>query len=319
MLENKLWKRKCTIKIQGEGNGNNDSEIDVSNLKCVFNIQTDLNNISTCAFEIYNVNSATENFIVKNGYGLIISAGYEDERFGAIFEGTILQAITTIEEENFKISILAMCGDSTMEQNFIKLSCNSVKTRDQLKLMGDNAQKPVDINISSEVKDNELPRGKTYFNTVSKYLKDITRRINNVFYKLVKEQTSNEANSPKAKIEIKGIDENTETIKAVEISPETGLIGVPQVSDEGVVIRTLLDPRFIIDGQVKLKNSLIQRNLIAPNNGSYYQQYANISETGDYRIMFVRHTGDTYGDTWISEIICKGPNSMFVDGRGVIR
>lgn len=323
-----LWKRKCKIYIKATNNAVNDKELDVSNLKCLFTVEKKLGGFSIakemCTFEIYNVNPETERIILENGYGLIIEAGYENGRYGKIFEGDILQAVNTIEEENFKITILAMSGQEEIASNFVMCSTNSTTRKEQMKIMGQKARVPIQIEDKTEDNstDNELPRGKVFFNSVEKYYSDFGRRMGNVFFyldtmrKKSKEETATEQT---AKIIMKSFEEMNNITTAVELSPNTGLIGVPQVSDSGVIIKCLLDPRFTIEGYVKLTNSMINRGLAQPLSGQGYTQKAMIDPDGEYKIFSIKHMGDTYGDTWITELIGVGRNHKLIDTYGVAK
>lgn len=324
-----LWKRKCKIYIKATKNAVNDTELEVSNLKCLFTIEKKLGGFSIakemCTFEIYNVNPETEQIILENGYGLIIEAGYKNGRYGKIFEGDIVQAVNTIEEENFKITILAMGGQEEIASNFIKCSTNSTTRKEQMKIMGQKARIPIEIEDKTEeisTEDNELPRGKVFFNSVEKYYSDYGRRVGNVFFYLdTMRKKSKEVSAVEqtAKIIMKSLTETTDKMSAVELSPDTGLIGVPQVSDSGVIIKCLLDPRFTIEGYVKITNSMINRGLAQPLTGQGYNQKAMIDPEGEYKIFSIKHMGDTYGDTWITEIVGVGRNHKLIDTYGVVK
>lgn len=326
MDNSKLWKRKCKIYIKATNNAVSDIAVDISNLKCLFTIEKKLGGFSIakemCTFEVYNVNPETEKIILKDGYGLTIEAGYENGRYGKIFEGDIIQAVNTIEEENFKITILAMSGQEEIASNFVKCSTNSSTRKEQLKIMGQKARIPIQIEDKTEdySTDNELPRGKVFFNSVEKYYSDYGRRMGNIFFyldsmrKKTKDSTETEQ---KAKIVIQSLMNVISNMSAIELSPETGLIGIPQVCDNGVIIKCLLDPRLTIEGYVKLKDSMIQRGLVQPFSGQGFNQTAMIDPESEYKIYSIKHMGDTYGDTWISEVIGVGRNHKLIDTYGV--
>lgn len=76
---------------------------------------------------------------------------------------------------------------------------------------------------------------------------------------------------------------------AVLVSQDTGMIGAPEVSDDGLIITTLLNPAIRIGGLVRV-------------------QSITESFNGDYKTVSISHCGDTYGDEWLTTITGIGGN-----------
>ena len=108
--------------------------------------------------------------------------------------------------------------------------------------------------------------------------------------------------------------------EAVDINVLTGLIGVPQQTDEGINVKCLLNNRIKIGGRIRLNNAevlqLLQQN---PDAAPIpYSQWAGIqnlaalngAETGDglYRAFVVDHEGDSRGNPWFTNLICLAVN-----------
>jgi len=73
---------------------------------------------------------------------------------------------------------------------------------------------------------------------------------------------------------------------AVVLSPTSGLIGSPQAGTKGEVkARALLLPGLKPKRQVEIKSELV---------------------SGMYVITKAKYTGDTSGNDWYADIICKG-------------
>lgn len=67
----------------------------------------------------------------------------------------------------------------------------------------------------------------------------------------------------------------------VEVSPETGLLESPSITEDGARCRTLLNPRFKLGGIVDLKSEAL---------------------TGTYKIIALTHEGDNWTGRFLSEL-----------------
>jgi hypothetical protein len=114
-----------------------------------------------------------------------------------------------------------------------------------------------------------------------------------------------------------------------EISVSTGLIGVPEQTQAGINIRTLLNPNIKVGSLIKL-NSQINRfrfNLdypsqstnpqtllqtqIAPNIGPNTGNPSD--QQGLYYVMVANHSGNTRGENWYSDLICLSADATLVN------
>ena len=96
--------------------------------------------------------------------------------------------------------------------------------------------------------------------------------------------------------------------EAFLLTPDTGLIGMPTQSVDGIHVRALLNPCFRAGAQVKLQNSSI---VMAQINPAYADVTYNapIDLDGAYKIYSVSHTGDTRGNDYYTDMICTGLNT----------
>ena len=83
----------------------------------------------------------------------------------------------------------------------------------------------------------------------------------------------------------------------IELSPESGLIGVPAQNDFGVTIRCLLNPKIKINSMVHVDNSLIRNQQFEQGQVVY-----SLDNDGIYRVVQVTHIGDTRGNDWYTEV-----------------
>ena len=106
----------------------------------------------------------------------------------------------------------------------------------------------------------------------------------------------------------------------VKINSGTGLIGVPEQTDQGIRVTCLLNSKIRIGGRVELNNAeiaqLMQQNPnaapIAYNQWAGFQYIAAISgkQDGDgaYRAFVVEHEGDSRGHQWYTTLTCLAIN-----------
>lgn len=95
----------------------------------------------------------------------------------------------------------------------------------------------------------------------------------------------------------------------VLISPSTGLIGVPEQTQNGLTIRVLLNPSTRIGQLVRVDATINKAKLslhtkeIAVNR--FLQQSALLeSASGLYYVMRADHSGDTRGEEWYTDLTC---------------
>jgi hypothetical protein len=97
--------------------------------------------------------------------------------------------------------------------------------------------------------------------------------------------------------------------EAIVIGPQSGLVGIPEATDNGVVVHTLLNPDLTIGTSVLIDSSLIVQtvtlNHFRPDLGFVFET----SNLNLYRVLAIDHTGDTRGQEWYSDITCIALNA----------
>lgn len=91
----------------------------------------------------------------------------------------------------------------------------------------------------------------------------------------------------------------------VVLTSQSGLIGTPTQTFQGIEIKSLLNPLVRAGGQVKIDNaSLVTMKQNFPLLGQQTEIVAGEDRDGLYSTRMVTHTGDTRGDEWYTEMIC---------------
>jgi hypothetical protein len=113
------------------------------------------------------------------------------------------------------------------------------------------------------------------------------------------------------------------------ISVSTGLIGVPEQTQSGINIKTLMNSTYKVGQLVQLNSQINQfryaldfpsqttntaialQNQIAPNIGPNTGNPSD--QQGLYYIMVANHTGDTRGENWYTDLTCLSVDATLVN------
>lgn len=284
----------------------NDTAVDVSALKCVFKTQQTNETAATlCTLTVYNMNARAEGDIICEGFQIKIEAGYQEAQYGEIFTGDIVQIFRNRENGiDYRLEIIALRGVLMFDTNYVRSTLAAGSTaRDEIKAIAENADKKIEIGeISPYLNQHPLPRGKVLFGTPAKYYRDIC--------------IHNEANywlDTDDKFIIKKVSDEIPEDQVLVLTPTTGLVGTPQYGDDGIHIKMLLDARVKLQSMIKIDNELIQRqalsyDLSGKGNNNQLPQTSQFDQDGEYQVFSVAHSGDTWGDTWLTEVVGIGRN-----------
>jgi hypothetical protein len=89
---------------------------------------------------------------------------------------------------------------------------------------------------------------------------------------------------------------------AILISPSTGMVGAPTVTDKGFKVKTLLNWQYKIGGAVKIDSAYAQMKAKKLLNSKTSAQRARLPPNGICKVVKITHTGDTRGNDWYSEL-----------------
>ena len=304
---NIIWQRRVQLLI-----GQDDGQwLDVSELRIRFHVEQALvGKPGHAVITVNNMANDTAQRIQREGAPVILQAGHEGNA-GMIFRGTAIQIRRGRESQTDTfLEITAIDGDIAYMYATVNVSMAAGWTHtDQLKEMQKGMQaKGVDPGYTGELYQNKAVRGKALFGAVRDHMHDFS----------VSTGTEWAINMGKMDVvPVGGILPD----EAFLLTPDTGLIGMPTQSVDGIHVRALLNPCFRAGAQVKLQNSSI---VMAQINPAYADVTYNapIDLDGAYKIYSVSHTGDTRGNDYYTDMICTGLNtppplsSVFVETVG---
>lgn len=259
--------RKCSLIVAGMDQG-----LDLSGLRIRFSVKrSDAQTPNAAEIRVYNLAPNTVRQIRDEFTRVILQAGYE-ENFGVIFDGDIKQ-VKFGREGGTDTYVDIAAGDGDAAYNFAVVNTTlaaGARQSDQIRAaLAPMAERGVTAGYIDTSDDRALPRGKAMFGMSRDYLRRSA------------DTTATTWSIQDRKVQFV---KRTGLLpgQAVALSSATGLVGVPEVTNEGVYIRSLLNPLLVIGGQVQVSGST--------------------DADGIYRILVVEHTGDTHGNEWYSTI-----------------
>lgn len=291
---NIIWQRRVQLLI-----GQDDGQwLDVSELRIRFHVEQALvGKPGHAVITVNNMANDTAQRIQREGAPVILQAGHEGNA-GLIFRGTAIQIRRGRESQTDTfLEITAIDGDVAYMYATVNVSMAAGWTHtDQLKEMQKGMQaKGVDPGYTGELYQTKAVRGKALFGAVRDHMHDFS----------VSTGTEWAINMGKMDVvPVGGILPD----EAFLLTPDTGLIGIPTQSVDGIHVRALLNPCFRAGAQVKLQNSSILEAQINPAYADVTYN-APLDRDGAYKIYSVSHVGDTRGNDYYTDMICAGLNT----------
>ena len=301
-LNSQTWLRKWEVLIDNSDEGSSKTtRIDISALRCVFTIKVQRDGRKYCALQIFNMKPSTESLILKKGLNIKISAGYQTSRYGVIFNGQIVQSYRNRNNGVDWITEIFAISGKAVTQGIAKLAiAASSEPREILNKVAENSDMTFKIGkVSDKLNNQKFPCARIIFGSVRKVIRQLT-------YFDDTRPVINENN----KVDIVSPSDKIPANMAIHLTPQTGLIGSPVYSDDGIVIPMLLDSRVNINSLIKIDNNIIERkqanfdiDAAFSENSNLVNQNMLFDKVEEYSVAAITHEGDTYGDIWKTEVI----------------
>ena len=272
--------------------------IDFSELRATFTIKRgDVQTPNTADVRLWNVRRDTAALVTKEFTRIVIQAGYEGN-FGLIFDGTIKQArLGRADAKNSYIDITAADGDGAYNFSTMAVSLAGGATPDDAvqAFVQAMAQHGVEAGYAPQLSRNGSPRGRVYYGLTRDELRDFAE-AQDVLWSI---QDGRLVLIPKTSYMPGDVP---------LISAATGLIGVPEQTQNGIQMRVLINPaikigqlvrhqgnvnpfRFSLDNRSQASNGLLASSIKTNADGLYY-------------VMKAEYTGDTRGEAWYADLTC---------------
>lgn len=296
----KLYKRKLSLVV-----ANNATGLELGELHVLFSIgQSDTSTPNNARIRIYNLKDETSKAIQKEFTRVVLQAGYEDGPYGVIFDGTIKQVRRGRENQTDKyLDILA--ADSDIPYNFGTVNAALAAGATQQEVLETLAQGMGltlgDVGDLSNA--GALPRGKVLFG-------------------MGRTMMQNFATTQKGRWSMQNgklvfiPDTSYINKEPIELTSFTGLIGLPEQTEQGISARALLNPDIQIGVPVFINNASIQRAQFDVSYGAV-NYFPTISLDGLYRVMVSEFVGDSRGEDWYTDMVCLSIDKSAPVDQGV--
>jgi len=291
--------------------------IELGALRVVFEVRRgDTQTPNSCDVRVYNTNDNTSNALRHRGASeftqLSLKVAYQGQPLAQIFYGSIKQVRQGREDQkNSYIAITAADGDEAY--NFapiaLTLAAGSTPQTAVQAMLGVMAQaalgsptggsggQPITQGYSPTLNPNRSIRGRCYYGAARDELRNLAAN----------QDCSWSIQEGKLTfIPLTGYIPGAPVL----ITPSTGLIGVPEQTQNGLMVRVLLNPAIKIGQTIKLDSTDINQlrfgidTQSVGSNLSLQQGAAKQNADGLYYVMRAEHFGDTRGTAWYSDLTC---------------
>ena len=273
----------------------------------------------TAEIRVYNLKETTAVNVINEFNTVVLQAGYVNGHYGIIFQGQIKQFRRGRESaiDSF-LDIFAADGDSVFNASF--LNKTTPKEQNNVVQQGkDYAQAAADqsngqVTVGPDVKGGSIypfggtmpgDRSATAYGSLMSAMREHGRTTGSVW----SVQNGVIQNLPRTMYKPGDI---------VVINSGTGMIGVPEVTQDGIHVTTLLNPGYWVKGIVKIDNDTLNQYFLPGGKSGmsglfaygdyghdpYQVPYATTRQDGQYCILVIDHEGDTRGQPWYSHLIC---------------
>ena len=285
------------ILADGDGKG-----IDFADFKVEFRIHRgDVQTPNSLDARIFNVAPSTANKIgLKEFTQVAVQAGYENN-YGLIFQGGIRQARKgRLNAKDSYIDLTCADGDEAYLYSNMALSLAASPNSAQNSLqafLASMAAQGITAGYSPTLKGTGMVRGQVFYGLTRDELRQFA--VNNDVQWSIQD----------GKLVLIP---NTSYIPGAPIlvSAQTGMIGVPEQTENGIDVRVLLNPSIKIGSLIQVQGTVSQfRQSLTVGQSQVAQQGALqtslfLDVNGLYYVMSVDHEGDTRGQAWYSNLVC---------------
>lgn len=297
-MNNQFGRKVGLLVFSGE------NALDLSNFKIQFRTENaDQESPNNAVIRVYNLSKTTIKKIKGEFNEVVLNAGYESGNYGVIFQGTIKQYKEgKVTATDTFLDILAADGDIAYNQGIVSMTLAKGHTpNDQIQAVTNSIEvKGLDTgNLKIDLQHVPSIRGAVLFGMARAKFRNLASNL---------DASWSIQDGKVVFMDNRGYAEG----EAVKINVGTGLIGVPEQTDEGIRVKCLLNSRLRIGGLIHLNNSeitqLMQQNPDSTplkfNQWAGFQPLAPLSPDGFYRAFVVTHEGDNRSGPWYSDIIC---------------
>lgn len=284
------WMRQCSLVV-GDASGRG---LELGELRMVFGVSKGaLETPNSAVIRVYNPSEDTAATIRREFSKVVLQAGYKDG-MGLIFSGTIRQ-VRRGRENGTDTWLEIIAADGDWAYNFAVVNTTLAagsKPADRMQVcQAAFAEKGIQEGYMADPGGNGLPRGKVMYGMARQHMREA---------------------AADSGCEWSFQDGAVQVVKAagylpgdaVTLTHETGLVGTPEQTNEGIKVRCLLNPSLRVGGRIRLDNRSVLQ--LKTDLGFRAIFPPRLDRDGLYRILRLDFTGDTRGNDWYADALCIG-------------
>ncbi|WP_446906156.1 baseplate hub protein [Acinetobacter baumannii] len=302
--------RNCRLTIQVDNNA--PDALDFSKFKITFVVSQPTNEQPKAAeIYIYNLSSQTMNLLAgvgdsKKDTQVILACSYDNDEPEVIFKGSVFQFRRGRSSPvDTYLCVLAISGDQVRNGAVINQSVPAGTPIHGLsELIEEEVKKyGIDVGEIAALSDQKYPRGRVLFGSLHGYIEKIGKE-NNVTYDYSD-----------------GVLTSTELDKysiqpMFVLTANTGMVGMPQLTSEGLVVKCLLNPKLKRKDRIQIDLTNLQsENFDISYGGQQVDQPQKTPKLatnaqGIFVIQALENSGDTRGEEWYTTMVCTALGSV---------
>lgn len=304
------WLRECRISVD-----TGEEVIELSGLRTRFQVtQTRLQTPNAASITVSNVSIPTaKKFVKKEGQTVTLEVGYE-EGTSILFKGQTIQARAGKESPvDAYLSFVAQSGDKAYNFAVVSKTLAAGSTfRDHVDVALE-AMKPYGVTAGfiADLGSAKMPGPRTFFGMARDVLRETAFSTGTSWFIEDEKLVITKNNRPRPG-------------DVIKINAETGMIGRPAQTYDGIIVRMLLNTRVRPDTRLEIDQSSIDEAAFSPDTLAVLSnsQFPSLADDGIYRVLVADHHGDTHGNAWYTEAICiradgQGPQPIRLVQQGI--
>lgn len=317
-----FWDRRCSVLLLRKPQDVNnpsayvagaDQALELSDMHVKFETkQEDEESPNNCSIRIENLAADTVTKIQEEYDRVVLQAGYWGAPFGVIFQGEVKQFRKgRTDAKTTYLDVLAADGDMAYNYALLNRTLAAGSDARQRVQAVVAAMQPYGVQPGQVQVPNTggvLPRGKVLFGLAKAAMRQIVRAQGATW------------SIQNGKVNVTPLD-GYASDEAVVLTSQTGLIGRPEQTENGVYARCLINPRIQVGGLVMIDNKSINRTeqqksvaiqgaQLAYNRYAGVQMLADVAADGLYRVYVAEMKGDTRGQDWYMDLVLLAVNPV---------
>lgn len=303
------WKRNCKLTIQVDQN--EAKALDLSEFKITFQVSQATNEQPKATeIYIYNLSAKTMNLLAgvdsqKINTQVILECGYGSE-LSVVFKGRVFQYRRGRDNPTDTwLCVLAISGDAVQNDALINQSVPAGTSKNEVGnlLVAETNKYGLITGEVADISEQQYPRGRVFFGSLHDSIQQFGKE-NNIDFDYADDVISS----------INKLGHSVEPVQV--LTPKTGLVGLPQLTSEGLIIKCLLNPKLKRKGRVQVDMSNLQTESydISYSGEGKDQVFKNPkgieAAKGMFVIQAIEHSGDTRGDEWYTTLVCTAINGI---------